>query len=508
MVARLVGVVPVAVSVQGLDGKVLAGSGPDRRADDTRTARAPILVSGAPVGTVVATPISETAAKGEATTAAGVIAQLIGEWVTQEVEAGSMTTELLARYEEITLLYDLSEALGSVFDVRTLCAIALERSLKVIEAGAASIGLIEQDAGALVVLSRHSETSALGVQVAKAVTETGKQILLQRHEPWGPDPGLRADEAVLSVPLLLSSAANECREALGALTLFGGVARDAFTAGDARLAAAVAAQLAVAIQNSRLVESLRGAERAQREMEIAAGIQRTLLPSGPPELADLDVAGLCIPAENVGGDYYDFFVDDDGRLTVVIADVAGHSIGSALMMAMGRAILRREVGEGKSPGQILYATNEALLDDLVHAGLFITVFCARFDPARTTLSYASGGHNPPLIQRAAGGPTEELDAEGMPFGFLGGVEYEEHTVSFGAGDTALLYTDGAVEARDATGEQFGEDRLSSLLRVAPGVSASELAGTIHAAVRSHVNDAPPQDDVTLVVLRARAGGRR
>lgn len=461
------------------------------------------MVSGSPVAIIFVTPVSEVPPHGETASATAVMAQLIGEWTTQEVEARSMTAELLARYEEITLLYDLSQALGSVFDVHSLCAIALERSVKAVETRAAFIGLIEPGKSELVVLSPHGEILAHHERITASVAETGRQIMLHRDEPWGQLPDAKADSAILSVPLLLPSDSADCREPLGALTLVGAPGREVFTAGDARLAGAVAAQLAVAIQNSRLVQSLRGAARVQREIEIAAGIQRSLLPVGPPELPGLDVAGLCIPAENVGGDYYDFFVDATGRLTVVIADVAGHSIGSALMMAMGRAVLRREMSEGNSPSQILRATNDAMLDDLVHAGLFITAFCARFDPGRNSLSFASGGHNPPLLQRADG-QTEELDADGMPFGFLPGVHYEEHTLAFDAGDTALLYTDGAVEARQDGGEQFGEERLISLLRASRGMAAHELTGLIHASVRRHVNDAPPQDDVTLVVLRARS----
>ena len=140
-----------------------------------------------------------------------------------------------------------------------------------------------------------------------------------------------------------------------------------------------------------------------------------------------------MPAANVGGDYYDFFVDEGGRISLVIADVAGHSIGSALMMAMARTILRRELHEGSDPAAVIAATNAALFDDLVRSSLFLTVFCVRFEPLTGVLEYANGGHNPPLLRRASG-EMLELDADGAAVGILRDVEFERGRVELAHGD--------------------------------------------------------------------------
>jgi sigma-B regulation protein RsbU (phosphoserine phosphatase) len=241
-------------------------------------------------------------------------------------------------------------------------------------------------------------------------------------------------------------------------------------------------------------------QQAEKEIQLAAGVQRSLLPDTPPELERASVAGRCFPATNVGGDCFDYVVDDDGRLNVFIADVAGHSISSALLMAMGRSALRREIAAGASPAAVLGATNRAMYADLVSTELFITMFCARYDPATHVLEYASAGHNPPLL--GSGTDVVELDADGVAIGILEEVDFEERTATLAEGDRLLLYTDGAMEALDPAGEQFGEHRLHALMGTDAGVAPEAFLDHIYTAVRAHAGDTPQQDDITLVALQA------
>ncbi|MCW3038425.1 MAG: putative Serine phosphatase RsbU regulator sigma subunit [Solirubrobacterales bacterium] len=237
------------------------------------------------------------------------------------------------------------------------------------------------------------------------------------------------------------------------------------------------------------------------EIAMAADIQRGLLPAAPPRVPGADLSGWCEPAANVGGDYYDLLLHDDSSLTLLIADVAGHSIGSALLMAMARSVLRREAEHGAEPAQILDATNRAMYGDLVSAGLFITIFCARYAPADGVLLYANAGHNPPMLLRA-GGEIDELDADGAAVGFLPDVSFEQRADVIAPGDALLLYTDGVVEAPDEGGEQFGEQRLASAARSARGrTGAAAFLQDVLAMVDQHTGGAAPHDDVTLVALR-------
>jgi sigma-B regulation protein RsbU (phosphoserine phosphatase) len=233
-------------------------------------------------------------------------------------------------------------------------------------------------------------------------------------------------------------------------------------------------------------------------MEIAAQIQQSLLPSQPPRVPGLALAGRCVSAAMVGGDYYDFIVDSDGRVYLLIADVTGHSVGSALMMATARNVLRREVDSGRPPGEVLRAVNDSMLADLTNAALFITMFCARFDPGTGELSFASGGHNPPLLRRSTSGAVITLDPDGMPAGLLGGVEYVQESTSLQPGDVLLMYTDGAVEARSPDGEQFGLERLRQIMASSAGQEPEELVSTVFGQVQSHTGGNASQDDLTLL----------
>jgi sigma-B regulation protein RsbU (phosphoserine phosphatase) len=217
-----------------------------------------------------------------------------------------------------------------------------------------------------------------------------------------------------------------------------------------------------------------------------------MLPASPPKVRGVLLAALCVPASNVGGDYYDFLVDDAGRLSLVIADVAGHSIGSALMMAMARSILRREISAGKAPADVLAGTNSALYDDLVASGLFITMFCARFEPESLVLEYANAGHNPPLLRGADG--DSEVDADGAALGILAEVTFEARSVALGPGDALLLYTDGITETANTAGEQFGEERLQAAFR------AQTEPEALYTTVRSYALGVSQTDDLTLVSL--------
>jgi PAS domain S-box-containing protein len=156
--------------------------------------------------------------------------------------------------------------------------------------------------------------------------------------------------------------------------------------------------------------------RIMREMELARQIQLSLLPGAPPEIPGVSLAGFCLPATHVGGDYYYFARRDNGGVDLVIADVSGHNIGAALMTAEARAVLRARLATGSSAGQTLTAMNEILLEDLDRAELFITVFCAGYDTASRTLTYANAGHSPPLLYRPGAPSCLWLDADGLLMG--------------------------------------------------------------------------------------------
>lgn len=396
-----------------------------------------------------------------------------------ESELDALASELLDCYEELTILYGLSSALSGVYDENELARIAIEHAVKAI--GAQVGGVVVPDGDGVVMLPTREPLDPTHDIARVARGESGPML-------FDPD---ETNEAALVTPVPGPDGLP-----IGALVLAGPPDGTTFDAGTMKLAGAVASQLGTGMHAARLLVSLQEAARVEQELEIAASIQQGLLPRRPPDMPGVAVVGVCRPAAKVGGDLFDHVVDSEGALSLLVADVAGHSISSALLMATTRSLLRREATECRGPARALTAASELLFEDLSGAGLFVTVFAARFEPATGELRFANGAHNPALLRRADGTVTE-LDADGMALGFVDDWPYEEGSCTLRHGDLVVLYTDGVTEARDDAGELYGEERLHALVAATPGAQA--VADAIVAAASAHAADAL-QDDLTLLVL--------
>jgi len=241
-------------------------------------------------------------------------------------------------------------------------------------------------------------------------------------------------------------------------------------------------------------------ETRRREMEIAWSIQQSLMPESCPQLQNFDVAAESAPAEEVGGDFYDFIPLPDGRWGVVIADVSGKGVPAALVMSLSRCLIRAYSQDKPSVLDALQLANSFMLRD-VRSDMFVTCFYAVIDPSRETVTYVNAGHNPPLVTRSEG-EVLMLQASGTPLGILAEDDMTEEVCRLGPGDVALMYTDGITEAASAYGEQFGVSRLRSVVRNVRQRPASEVAQRVLTAVRAFAGDQPQFDDMTLVVLKA------
>lgn len=247
----------------------------------------------------------------------------------------------------------------------------------------------------------------------------------------------------------------------------------------------------VLLENSRML----------RDMELARQIQLSLLPAAPPELAGVVLAGCCVPAAHVGGDYYDYYLRENGLVDMVIADVSGHSIGAALMMVEFRSVLRSSVHSFSSTGNMLAFLNDLLYYDLNQSGLFITLFFIKYDPLSHTLSYSNAGHTLPLLVRMDGGHCRELDAEGLILGVKKGVEFEEKQIRMHDGDVLVLHTDGIIESENCAGEQFGIDRLCAIIQARRSEPPQAIIDAVLQEVSIFRGTTPQEDDVTMIVIK-------
>ncbi len=254
------------------------------------------------------------------------------------------------------------------------------------------------------------------------------------------------------------------------------------------------------------VTERRRAEESRHELEIAKNIQLSLLPDAPMNLPTMELAGVCVPASHVGGDYFDFFTVANS-IDIVIADVSGHSVGAALIMVEVRSTLRaetRKVAEAPmGPATILRDLNDLLFDDLNKAELFITMFYLKYFPDSRILKYANAGHNWALLLRHDEASCAPLDAEGLVLGVRRDVAFEERSVNLEIGDKLLLYTDGITETQNADGTFFGTDRLCGLFAAYREMSPEATVEKLLADVRAFRGDAPLHDDISMVIVRAR-----
>jgi sigma-B regulation protein RsbU (phosphoserine phosphatase) len=265
---------------------------------------------------------------------------------------------------------------------------------------------------------------------------------------------------------------------------------------------ALASVAAVAVEKFRLLGEYEAKLKIEQALAIARSIQLGFLPAEPPELSGFEVWGRSDSCDETGGDYYDFFPMSDGRLRVVIADVTGHGVGPALLMATVRAALRVLRTE-PSLEKLVFQLNNLIRDD-VRDGRFITLFMTDLDPKQGSLEHVGAGHTPPIWCRARDGSTHLISSQGPPLGILEGMEFRSGTrLPIEQGDVVLLTTDGIIEAANDAGEQFGLARLRSIVAENAGRNAREVVEAVCDAVDTFVRGRPLRDDATLVALKVR-----
>jgi serine phosphatase RsbU (regulator of sigma subunit) len=241
-------------------------------------------------------------------------------------------------------------------------------------------------------------------------------------------------------------------------------------------------------------------QSTEQELRLARSIQRASLPKEVPTLEGWQIYPFYRPAREVGGDFYDFHPLSEGLLGLVVGDATGKGVPAALVMSTTCGMLRLAAQSSSSPGEMLQRVNETLFP-YIPANMFVTCFYATLDPKSGTLSYANAGHDLPYLHR--NGAAEELRARGMPLGLMPGMGYEEKETILEAGESALFYSDGLVEAHDPKGEMFGFPRLRAL--VAQHGEERTLGNLLLEDLYSFVGDGWEQeDDITLLTLRRSA----
>jgi sigma-B regulation protein RsbU (phosphoserine phosphatase) len=405
--------------------------------------------------------------------------------------------------EELSFLNDLARAIGASTNLQEILQTISHRTLQAIRAEQGVITLINAQA------SDPTKTLVrdMGTAVAQQPFRPHQMLLGWMHRYKTPlllnDPrgderfrGVNWDEAVASlvcVPLMVKS------ELKGVFTVYNKKDGKGFTEDDQRLMTIIAGQSAQVIENARLYDEEQKLFRMQEQVRLAAKIQFDLLPKKPPQVAGYDIAGTSLPAQSVGGDYFDFIPCDGDRLAICLGDVTGKGLPASLLMANLQATIRSQTLADAGAKMCLTRANKLLCQSTDKCN-FITFFYGILNPQNHQFTYANAGHNPPWII-SANKTHRPLDCRGLVLGIREHVAYEEKTVDLQTADLLVIYSDGIVEAMNSWQEEFGDDRLLEVVRENYEKPASVVIEKIVHAVKQHADKAPQSDDITLVVVK-------
>ncbi len=416
-----------------------------------------------------------------------------------------MPTSDARKLRDLQKVLDVTRLLAATVDLDDLLAEIIEKSMDLLRAERASLFLYDAQTNELVsrvAASAKEIRFSADLGLAGAAVKTGHTINIpDAHK----DPRFNSDidrktgfrtRNILSVPL------RDYEDKLVGVLQVLNTESGEFTDYDVSLAETLAAQAGAALQRANLMEHLIEKQELQRAMAIAREIQSGLFPDGSPHTCGFDVAGFSQPADDTGGDTYDFMHLTDGRWLLTVADASGHGIGPALVVAQTRAILRAIGFHGANITSILHTANELLAMDL--EGRFVTCFLGILDPIASQMKYASAGHGPLLFFDHAADTFEELPATGLPLGIMPDMDYSEVTLyDFTPGDLAIITTDGFFEAMNPQNEMFGIQRMLDLIRRDHELPASEIIAHLRDAVDTFTAGLPQADDLTIIIVKRR-----
>jgi len=423
---------------------------------------------------------------------------------------GTVTLSRMASREQLSVLYEAARIAASGDDVHVIFDRILALLQQQFKFDLCVIRILDPESNTLVVksqqgmTSRHLGESERDLDMTTCIGEaylTNREIVV--NDTLLLDKKVSAEiarrEGIVSLahtPIAIEG------QPIGVLSVFSRVSKGIFTEEFIDLFHNLAGQIGVAWRNAEQRSKLIEAREHERELQIAKTIQLGLLPSSFPEIAGFEIAGLCVPARQVGGDYFDILPSDE-MLDLVIADVSGHNIGASLIMAETRTLIQASRDKVRNPATLLHDLNNFVFDDLSRTELFISMFYLSIGLTDKTLRYANAGHNRPLLYRAASQTIAELDADGMIFGVRREVEFFEEQSVLQAGDIILLYTDGITEAENQDGTFFGEQRLRDLLLELKEMPAQQIIDGLLEQVRIFSGSHNFNDDISVVIVKYR-----
>lgn len=423
---------------------------------------------------------------------------------TMDVSGTSASVSLSAKPEaKLAALVEISNNLTGTLKLEDILPRILDSLFKI---------FVQADRG--FVIMRPKETAPLvpvadkyrkgnsdeRTRISKTIVEqamSSRQAILSADAATDSRFGMAESIADFQIrSMMCAPMVNSEGEPLGVIQIDTNNQRSKFSNEDLEVLAAVASQAAVAIDNARMHKTVMDQQALQRDLDLAARMQRALLPSKAPEVGGYQFFDYYESARQVGGDYYDYVTLSDGRFAVVLGDVAGKGVSAAILMARLSSDVRFSLANEKSPAAAVSRANYTFAQH-DWADRFVTMLVAVVDPATHKLTLVNAGHMPPIWRRASG-EVEEVGDEiaGLPIGVMDDFEYESVDLELGPGESLTLFTDGFSEAMNSSRELYGLERLAQQIQLA-SPAVSELGPHVLTDVRKFVGDFSQSDDMCL-----------
>src|SRR5216117_1998912 len=469
----------------------------------------------------------------------GLLVASVAGWIITACLQAWRIRKLERSHEEIqveeTLVFDFLHGLGEAFREtirpQELHRLIVEGGTRILDAHGGALYVVDRTGGKLVpafiskgcpplvdvpedILQQAAATPIAlesylrlhsivpGEGIIGRVWQTGQSVCLNEFSEAPELAKLRG--SAFGISSIVAAALRYGNQDLGVLVLANSPMGAPFSQADFVVFKSIAEQSAFALYNAIIYSMANEKKRLDHDLEIARDIQRILLPSEAPAIDGFQISGINVPARQVSGDYFDYIQVDDERLGVAIADVSGKGVPASLIMAICRSVLRAEAALNPSPADVLRKVNRQLYPD-IKEDIFISMAYVILDHKNNHVTLSRGGHDAPLLYRAATGEVEVLKPPGMALGIDSGDVFDRITgdlsVPLERDDCLVLYTDGVTETLNSEGDEFGVDRMMQSVRASASDGAQAIVKRIIEDVREFTGSVPQNDDITLIAIR-------
>jgi len=438
--------------------------------------------------------------------------RLYAEMSTAKLNNVLTSQEKDKRINQLSLLFDATRLLNSTLDLAELLELILKIARTEVKADRGTVFLVDQRRGELWSIAasglEHQELRIpFGKGVAGHVAATGKMVdtddaySLEFFDPTFDERLNYKTQSLLSLPIRHHSG-----EVVGVLQLLNAQS-GSFSAGDVEFLTKLSGHMAMALENARLHRDTMEQQRLERELSLARSIRQRLLPEGPPVVPGYELAVLADFCFDVAGDYYDFMNLGPQSLLVVIAEVEGKGVSSALIMANLQATLRALVLHLHSLEVLAFSLNEMLYKD-TRAGKYLSIFLGLVDTRRNVLHYVNAGHVPPILVRGQSGEVKLLEEGGTVIGLFPQADYNRGSVKLEQGDLLVCCTDGILKVSDEQKQEYGGQRLAEFVRRQRDRSAQGVVEAVLGEVSSYSTASMNDDDKVLIVMKVTADSKK